>query len=486
LFSTGNYSSESGYFGSGAQDNKYVRFGNMKTFSFLPLTEAMLENLKSLNYETMTAIQEKSIPPILNGSDIFAQAKTGSGKTAAFGIGLLHNLDVEYYRVQAMVLCPTRELAEQVTGELRRIARFQHNIKLLNITGGMSLRKQEHSLSHQAHIVVGTPGRIAKVLKRGSLVMADIKTIVLDEADRMLDMGFIDQINEIFGYAPAKHQTLCFSATFSKEIKTLGRSILNNPIEVTVESQHSGNVIIQHFYKVSQKNKTESLIDLLGHYHPESTLIFCNTKDACRVVGSELNRAGLHSLALHGDLEQKERTEVLIRFSNGSSRVLVATDVAARGLDIDDLGAVINYDMPFETESYVHRIGRTGRAGRSGLALSLMKPNEGFRLDEINQFTNSSFLPESPVSGSENRLPDLEPVMITLSINGGRKNKISPGDVLGALTSADGISGKDVGRIDRLDYITFVAVKRQTAEHAFSLLEKGKIKGRRFKALIND
>ncbi len=458
----------------------------MKSFSLLPLNKAMLDNLESLNYEIMTDIQEKSIPPILKGFDIFAQAKTGSGKTAAFGIGLMHKLNVEHYRVQALVLCPTRELAEQVTVELRRIARFKHNIKLLKITGGMPLYKQEHSLKHQAHIVVGTPGRIAKLLGRGSLVLTDVKTIVLDEADRMLDMGFIDQINEILKYAPVKRQTLCFSATFSNEIKELGRSILNKPVEITVESQHSSKVIVQHFYKISGQKKNKALISLLAQHNPESTLIFCNTKDACREVGADLNQMGIHCLALHGDLEQKERTEVLVRFSNSSSRVLVATDVAARGLDIDDLEMVINYDMPFETETYVHRIGRTGRAGKEGLVLSLIKPNEEFRLDEINQFTNNNFSSETIDINNGIPLPDLEPAMITLSINGGRKNKISPGDILGALTAKGGIPGNDVGRIDRQDFITFVAVKRNVSEHAFSLLEKGLIKGRKFKAMIND
>ena len=458
----------------------------MKSFSVLPLKKDMLDNLISLNYKTMTDIQEKSIPQIIHGADIFAQAKTGSGKTAAFGIGLMHSLNVKLFRVQVLVLCPTRELAEQVTDELRRIARFKHNIKLLKITGGMPSYRQEHSLKHQAHIVVGTPGRVAKLLRKGSLVLSDVKTVVLDEADRMLDMGFIDQINEILNYAPIKRQTLCFSATFSDEIKALGRSILNNPIEIIVESQHSSKIIVQHFYKISGQNKNKALIKLLAQNNPKSALIFCNTKDSCRKVGADLNKAGLHSLAIHGDLEQRDRTEVLVRFSNGSSRILVATDVAARGLDIDDLEMVVNYDMPFETETYVHRIGRTGRAGKEGLALSLMKPNEEFRLSEINEFTSNSFNSEIIDIDEKIELPNLQPSMITLSINGGRKNKISPGDILGALTGKGGISGTDVGKIDRQDNLTFVAVKRNVSEQAFSLLENGKIKGRKFKAMIND
>ncbi len=458
----------------------------MKSFSILPLDKEMLDNLKSLNYETMTDIQEKSIPPILKGYDIFAQAKTGSGKTAAFGIGLMHMLNVKKYRIQALVLCPTRELAEQVTAELRRIARFQHNIKILKITGGMPLNRQENSLKHKAHIVVGTPGRIAKVLSRGTLVLSDLKTIVLDEADRMLDMGFIDQINEIFEYAPLKRQALCFSATFSNDIKKLGRSFLNHPVEVTVESQHSSEIIIQHFYAVNTQMKIKALLILLSDHKPESALIFCNTKDACRRVSSDLKKSGLHCLELHGDLEQKERTEVLVRFSNGSSKILVATDVAARGLDIESLGMIVNYDLPFETETYIHRIGRTGRAGKEGLALSFVKPNEEFRLNEINEFTNNSFHSKDINLAAKIEIINMEPSFITLSINGGRKNKISPVDVLGALTVKGGISGKDVGRIDRQDNLTFVAVKRDVSERAFSLLENGKIKGRKFKAMIND
>ena len=458
----------------------------MKSFSHLALSKAMLENLKSLKYETMTPIQESSIPPILKGRDILAQAKTGSGKTAAFGIGLLHNLNVKRYRIQALILCPTRELAEQVTGELRRIARFQHNIKLLKITGGMPLYKQEHSLSHEAHIVVGTPGRILKLLERGSLVLKEVKTVVLDEADQMLDMGFIEQISDIIDYAPKNRQTLCFSATFPDEIKKLSRLILNNPVEIAVDTSHDSNVITHHFYQILKAQRTNAVLSLLASHRPDSTLIFCNTKDTCRRVKSDLNKAGLHALALHGDLEQKERTEVLIRFSNGSSNILVATDVAARGLDIDDLGAVINYELPFETETYVHRTGRTGRAGREGLAFSMVVPGEEFRVDQINKFMDGDFEIEDKDFEVDPKKPDLDPLMITLSINGGRKNKISAGDILGALTSKEGINGSAVGKIDRLDFLTFVAVKRDSADKAQRVLEDGHVKGRRFKVMIND
>jgi ATP-independent RNA helicase DbpA len=458
----------------------------MKSFSTLPLSGAMLDNLKKLKYETMTPIQEKSISPILDGFDILAQANTGSGKTAAFGIGLLENINLDRYRIQALVLCPTRELSEQVTGELRRLARFQHNIKLLNITGGMPMRKQEHSLSHQAHIIVGTPGRILKLLEKGSLSLKEVKMLILDEADRMLDMGFIDQIEDIIQYVPRDRQTLCFSATFPDEVKELSQSILLNPKEITVDTTHDSTVITQHFYHVNKGEKGKALLSILAKFKPDNAIIFCNTKDVCRRVGKDLHDGGLHSLALHGDLEQKERTEVLIRFANGSSNVLVATDVAARGLDIKDLGAIINYDLPFESETYIHRIGRTGRAGSEGLAISFIGPGEDFRLEQINKLMDRDFSKEQINENMENRISDYTPAMVTLSINGGRKNKISAGDILGALTSDDGIPGSDVGKIDRLDYLTFVAVKRDSVEKAINVLENKQVKGRRFKAMIND
>lgn len=446
----------------------------------------MLENLEKLKYTSMTPIQEKSIPFILKGNDILAQAKTGSGKTAAFGIGLINKLNPDHYRVQSLVLCPTRELAEQVTGEIRRIARCQHNVKLLKLTGGLPMYRQAQSLKHQAHIIVGTPGRILKFLEKGLLVMDDVKMMVIDEADRMLDMGFIDQIDDIFEFVPNNCQTLCFSATFPDEIKKISKSVMKNPEEILVDTQHDSTVIKHNFYTVPPAKKGSVALYLLAKYRPESTIIFCNTKDACRRVAKELDMSGLHCLSLHGDLEQKERTEVLIRFTNGSSRVLVATDVAARGLDIEDLGAVINYDLPFETETYVHRIGRTGRAGKEGLAFSLMEPGEEFRLDKINEFMKRQFSANLFNFNNIIDSPNMEPYMVTLSINGGRKNKISAGDILGALTKDGNLSGNDVGKIDRLDNLTFVAIKRDLANHALKILQKGLIKGRRFLAMRNE
>jgi len=458
----------------------------MKPFNTLPLPPSFLDNIDNLGFKTMTEIQEKSIPPILKGQDVLAQAKTGSGKTAAFGIGILHNMDTTRYRVQSLVLCPTRELADQVTGELRRLAKFQHNIKLVKITGGFPVHKQEHSLSHQAHIVVGTPGRIQKLLRRRSLNLDEVSMVVLDEADRMLDMGFIDQIEDIMDYVPEKRQTLCFSATFPDEIRALSQSVMNKPVEITVESHHTAAVISQKFYEINPAERARAVLSILAENQPESVLIFCNTKDSCRRVENELKNAGLSSLALHGDLEQKERTETLIRFANGSCRILVATDVAARGLDIKDLGAVINYELPFETETYIHRIGRTGRAGAEGMAFSLLRTKDQFRLDEINLFSGSSFTSERLDIEQNVSLEDLKPAMTTVSVNGGRRNKVSPGDILGTLTSEGELTGGDIGKIDCLDYITFVAVKRSKASRALGILETRTVKGRLFKAMIHE
>ncbi|MCP3944023.1 MAG: ATP-dependent RNA helicase DbpA [Desulfobacteraceae bacterium] len=452
----------------------------MSTFTALPLTKPMIENLENLGYREMTPVQAESLPHVLKGEDLLAQAKTGSGKTAAFGIGLLHNLNVKRFRVQALVMCPTRELAEQVTGELRRLARFKHNIKIVTICGGMPFLPQQISLEHQGHIVVGTPGRIEQHLKRGTMNLDHVTTLVLDEADRMLDIGFADSIEVIMGYVPKTRQTLLFSATFPKSILELSTRFQNNAHQVEVDVEHEENVIRQYFYESGQDWKPVVTAKILDTYKPGSTLIFCNTKLQCKSLSEFLGAKGLSSLAIHGDLEQKDRTEVLVRFSNGSTPILVATDVAARGLDISGLSAVINFDLPFEPEVYIHRIGRTGRAGKEGLAFSLMTPKERFRLEEINTLMGTAF----EVSDIE----VLEPVadenatapMVTFSVNGGRKAKLRPGDILGALTKDGGIDGGCVGKINCFEFYSYVAIEHTMADEAEKALSKNKIKGRHF------
>ncbi len=452
----------------------------MSAFKTLPLSKSMIENLDLMGYHEMTPIQAGSLPHVLKGVDLLAQAKTGSGKTAAFGIGLLHNLDVKLFRVQALVMCPTRELAEQVAGELRRIARFKHNIKIVTICGGVPFRPQQLSLEHQAHIVVGTPGRIDQHLRRETMNLSHVTTLVLDEADRMLDIGFADSIDAILEYVPEQRQTLLFSATFPEPILALSTRFQRDAQRVVVDVEHEENVISQHFFESEWEDKSETVAKILETYKPSSTLIFCNTKLHCRTLSKALSAKGLSCLAIHGDLEQKERTEVLVRFSNGSSPILVATDVAARGLDISELGAVINFDLPFEPEVYIHRIGRTGRAGREGLAFSLMTPKEAFRLEDVNLLMGTSF----GLSDIDALVPsgevEVQPAMVTLSINGGRKSKLRAGDILGALTKDAGLKGSSVGKINCFDYYSYVAIERSVADEAEEALSTKKIKGRHF------
>jgi ATP-independent RNA helicase DbpA len=452
----------------------------MSAFTTLPLSKSMIENLGTMGYHKMTPIQVGSLPHVLKNEDLLAQAKTGSGKTAAFGIGLLHNLNVKLFRVQALVMCPTRELADQVAGELRRLARFKHNIKIVTICGGMPFLPQQISLEHQAHIVVGTPGRIEQHLKRETMNLLHVTTLVLDEADRMLDVGFADSIEAIMGYVPKHRQTLLFSATFPESILELSTRFQKNAHRMVVDIEHKENVICQHFYESDGEGKTNVVAQILNSYKPLSTLIFCNTKLQCRSLSTSLGAKGFSSLAIHGDLEQKERTEVLVRFSNGSTPILVATDVAARGLDIPELSAVINFDLPFETEVYVHRIGRTGRAGKEGMAFSLMTSREHFRLEDINLMMGTSFEVSDIDVLAPSAQGNMVSPMVTLSINGGRKHKLRPGDILGALTKDAGIAGKSVGKINCFEFYSYVAIERSVANKAENSLSTKKIKGRHF------
>jgi ATP-independent RNA helicase DbpA len=432
----------------------------------------------------MTAIQAASLPPALQGKDLIAQAKTGSGKTAAFALALLNNLDARRFAVQALVLCPTRELADQVTTELRRLARAEDNVKVVTLSGGVPLRGQATSLEYGAHIVVGTPGRILDHLERGNLQLEDLNTLVLDEADRMLDMGFIDDIAKVARQCPAKRQTLLFSATYPEGIARLAAQFLRDPVTVKVEAQHGGEQIEQRWYEVTEQDRLATVAKLLDHFRPASTLAFCNTKARCRALVELLQAQGYSALALHGDLEQRERDQVLVRFANGSCSVLVATDVAARGLDVAGLAAVINVDVTPDPEVHVHRIGRTGRAGETGLALSLASLDEMGAVGRIEQLQGreSQWHPLAglkPTGGGR-----LLPAMATVHIQAGRKEKIRPGDVLGALTADLGYTREQIGKIDINEFATYVAVQRDIAHEVAARLNEGRIKGRSVKARL--
>ena len=431
----------------------------------------------------MTEVQAQSLPVILEGKDVIAQAKTGSGKTAAFGLGVLQNLNVKRFRIQTMVLCPTRELADQVATEIRKLARGIHNIKVLTLCGGVPMGPQIGSLEHGAHIIVGTPGRILDHLDKDRIDLSEMNTFVLDEADKMLEMGFQDAIDAIIDVAPKERQSLLFSATFPEQINWIASKLLREPVNIKVEQQHDSSSIKQQFFRVSdQDERKEALHLLLMQHQPESCVVFCNTKQATFDVTDYLQEQGFSVCVLNGDLEQKQRDQTLVRFANKSVSILVATDVAARGLDIDKLDAVINYELAHDPDTHVHRIGRTGRAGEQGLACSLYVNRDSNKLVDIEDYQNISISDSS--LPNDDVLNDVvyQPNMATLRIDGGKKQKVRPGDILGALTGKDGIAGSEVGKINVFDFCAYVAVTKAVAKEGLKKLENGKLKGRKFRA----
>ena len=455
-------------------------------FSSLALSPAQLANLDTLGYHGMTPVQAATLPEALAGADLIVQAQTGSGKTAAYALALLARLRLEDqaqpFPVQALVLCPTRELADQVTTEIRRLARSEDNVKTLTLCGGVPLRNQQASLAHGAHVVVGTPGRIIDHLERGALTLASLQTLVLDEADRMLDMGFFDDIAKIARLCPRERQTLLYSATYPDGIAKIAQQFMRAPREIKIRSPLDGAQIEQRFYEVREDERLHAVSQLLQHFRPARTLAFCNTKQQCRDLVDVLRAQGVAALALHGELEQRDRDQVLVQFTNRSCSVLVATDVAARGLDIAQLEAVINVEVTPDPQLHVHRIGRTGRADASGLALSLASLDEMGSVGRIEQVQGREVawhpLAELvPAPGGP-----LLPPMVTLQIVGGRKEKIRPGDVLGALTGEGGLDGARIGKINVNEFSTYVAVERQIAAQALKALNDGKVKGKKVKA----
>ena len=456
-------------------------------FSALALSPAMLANLQQLGYTTMTPIQAASLPPALLGKDLIAQASTGSGKTAAFGLALLSNLNPRCFGVQALVLCPTRELADQVSEEIRRLARGTDNVKVVTLCGGVPLRGQAQSLSHGAHIVVGTPGRVMDHLERQHLALDQLGTLVLDEADRMLDMGFFDDIATVARQCPKTRQTLLFSATYPEGIAKLSQQFMKEPQQITVQAQHSDGKIEQRWYEVKNSERLHTVSLLLQHFRPDSSIAFCNTKQQCRDLVAVLQAQGFSALALFGELEQRERDQVLVQFANRSCSVLVATDVAARGLDIADLAAVINVDVTPDAEVHIHRIGRTGRGDAEGLALNLASMDEMGSVGKIEVLQGRpsqwSQVSELTPTGSG----PLVPPMATVQIIGGRKEKIRAGDVLGALTGDMGYVREQIGKINVNEFSTYVAVARAIAPQVVQRLNDGRVKGKSVKArLVTD
>ena len=453
----------------------------MHEFSALKLPPPLAQAIDALGYARTTPIQAESLPAILAGRDVLGQARTGTGKTTAFGLGLLAALDPATIRTQGLVLCPTRELADQVAKGIRALARFIPNVKVTTLTGGVSLRPHVASLEqHDPHIVVGTPGRVQELMRKKHLHLAGVKVLVLDEADRMLDMGFEEAIREIVGKAPATRQTLLFSATFPPEIRGIAKSVLRDPLEVVAADDAADAPIEQRFYEVELPKKVDALVAILAGERIEQALVFCNTRRDTDEVAEALAERGVAALALHGEIDQRERDEMLVRFANRSASVLVATDVAARGLDIRDLPAVVSYELATDPDAHLHRIGRTARAGKSGLALALVAPREMPRARSIEQAHAGAIRWSvwKPAGGGAKIPP---PEFATLAIDAGKTDKLRAGDVLGALTGDAGLTAADVGKIDVFPTRSYVAIRASQVDRALHRLREGKVKGKRFR-----
>ncbi|WP_420590422.1 ATP-dependent RNA helicase DbpA [Bacterioplanoides sp.] len=452
----------------------------MSNFSELKISKAQIDNLNNMGYQSMTDIQAQALPLALQGKDVIAQAKTGSGKTAAFSLAILDKINPRFFGAQALVLCPTRELATQVAQEIRKLARHIANIKVVILSGGQPIGPQIGSLSHGAHIVVGTPGRIKDHLRKNTLKIDQIKTLVLDEADRMLDMGFRDDIEDIAAHTPEQRQTLLFSATYPENIEQLSKHLQYQPESIRIADTHDQKKIQQQLFICPRSEKIETLKKVLSYFDIQQAVIFCNTKQVVQEVSQALQDLRCSAMALQGDMDQKDRDRVLIRFKQQSANFLIATDVAARGLDVDDLEYVINFDLPRDTDVYAHRIGRTGRADKSGIAISIATEKEQYKIEAINEHPAGDLHAEQDLTAEQATTITPMPY-VSLCLQAGRKDKLRPGDILGALTNNGGIDGKTVGKIDVLDYVAYVAVERDQAKFALEHLQQSRIKGRKIK-----
>ena len=367
---------------------------NLK-FEEMNISDWMLRAVKDMGFEEASPIQSQAIPLILEGHDIIGQSQTGTGKTASFGIPCLEKIDPDDRKLQALILCPTRELAIQVSEEFRKLLKFKDNIRVLPIYGGQPIDRQILALKKGAQVIIGTPGRVMDHMRRHTLKMANVKYVVLDEADEMLDMGFRDDIELILDKVPEERQTVMFSATMSDEILDLSKKYLSNPEYVKI-SRKALTVpnIEQIYFDVKEKYKLEALCRLIDVYSPKLAIVFCNTKKRVDDVTEQLLGRGYFADGLHGDLKQAQRDRVMQKFRNGAIEILVATDVAARGIDVDDVDIVFNYDIPQDEEYYVHRIGRTGRAGKSGTAFTFCVGREIYKLRDIMTYTKTKIRQE--------------------------------------------------------------------------------------------
>ena len=459
-------------------------------FGSLALSPALLAVVGELGYAQPTPIQAAAIPALLAGRDVLGRSKTGSGKTAAFALPILQGVDLGTRSVQALVVCPTRELCAQVAREVRKLGRGHAGLAVLELVGGQPARPQREALARGVHVAIGTPGRLLDHLQREALDPRSIQTAVLDEADRMLDMGFEEDVNRILRALPSSRQTVLFSATFPSAIAAMSRKYQSDALLVTIDEKDGAPGIQQLRLAVEPAEKVRALSWLLGEYPNESALVFCNFKATVAELTGTLDAAGLSVGRLDGDLDQFHRDQVLARFRNQSLRVLIATDVAGRGIDVQGLDLVINFELPPTPEIYVHRIGRTGRAGRKGVAISLTTNPVDERIAAAEQLTGThiealAWKPGGP--GIKALLKGIArgPKMETLLISGGRKDRVRPGDILGALTGeSGGLQASDVGQIEVRQTLSYVAVSSRVSSRAVARLNQGRIKGKRFRVTL--
>ena len=453
-------------------------------FSSLPLPASLLEGISALGFSSVLPVQAAALPEILAGRDVLVRADTGSGKTLAFGLGVLARLAPDLL-VQGLVLCPTRELAQQVSEELRRLARRMPNVKVLELCGGVPFAPQRASLRQGAHVVVGTPGRLDEHLRKGSLSLDALKVLVLDEADRMLDMGFEPQVARVLERTPASRQTLLFSATFPESVVELCRGCQRDAVRLEVAAAAAPAAPVeQRFFRVDNAGRPAALSAWLLEQRPESALVFCSTRVECDAVAEALRAQGWSAASIHGEHGQRERQHVMRLFANGSLSVLAATDVAARGWDIAGLPVVVNLGLSRDWVTHVHRIGRTGRLGRPGLVVSFVSEEDRPALIALERREGREIplepAPDAALLGA--RPP--EPSKRTLLLSAGKNKKLRPGDVLGALTGEDGIAGSDVGAITIDETTTYVAVTASCAERALKRLATAGVKGKSVKARL--
>ena len=450
---------------------------NDSSFDTLDLDLKLIANLKSMGYETLRSVQALCIPPMVEGKDIIAQAKTGSGKTAAFGIGIAQKISFLSRHPQVLIVAPTRELVHQIANELRKIVRHIPNIKITTLYGGTPFKAQLHSLDHGANIVVATPGRLLQHIRHSSIDLSQIEMVILDEADRMLDMGFIDDITDIMQSLPTKRQCLLFSATIDDNTLKLSETFQNRPLHVKSDNERVDN-IQEHFYLIEEPFSLEALIYILQELKSKQAILFCNTKEATKDLATTLNQRGIDALALHGDLEQYERDDILTQFSNESCSLLVATDLASRGLDIKGLQLVINYDFPQDISTYIHRIGRSGRNDSDALAVTIYSSS-----DDITPYKERDITYHQPPYPTIQGYT-LEPKNVTLVIEGGKKDKLRPGDIVGSLIQGAKLDADAIGNIDIFSKRSYVAITKSQKYKAFEYLKKSPIKKRKFPVWI--